>query len=371
MKRKLISIARKLLATGVIPAVKYAAMRLIWWVSFKTKGYDSAAPRVTVVMPVYNVEKYLADCIRSARAQRWANFEIVAVNDGSTDSSAKILDRFSKSTPELFVVTQANAGLGAARNAGIAAIENTDYLMFLDSDDLLPAGAIERYVAAAQASSAKLVVGKTVCFYGARYFDRTSTASFYKAGNRSQISLNEAPEFLGDATSWNKLYDFAFWQQHGFKFPTGVNYEDMTLVATAYLAAGKFDVLAEPAYFWRVRAEGESLSKRTAELKSLQDRLLSIEQINKILLRAIEKGLIENQVRESWLTRIISMDLQLFVAAVATTEPAFFAELNSRASAVLAGAPESVWASATGKNRNAVWAAVNGNREQTIKLIAS
>ncbi len=370
MKNSLIAIARKLLASGLIPGVHYAALRLIWWFSFKTKAYDSSQPRVTIVMPVYNVEKYLADCIRSARAQRHGNFEIIAINDGATDSSARILEKFAAKTPELFIVTQDNQGLGAARNAGLDAIENTEFVLFLDSDDLLPMGAIERFVAQAQHTGASLVVGKAVCFYGSRYFDRTSTAELFKTP-QSQISVDDLPQILGDATSWNKLYRYEFWRNNKLRFPVGVSYEDMTLVVTAYLAAGKFDLLAEPAYFWRVRAEGESLSKRTAELKSLQDRLLSIEQINRILLRAIEKGLITALVREVWLTRIISLDLQLFAPALAVADQVFFDEFQARASAVLADAEPSVWAASTGEHRAAVWAAVHGTRQQTLKVLSA
>ena len=368
MKNSLIKFARKMLAAGVIPGVHYAVLRLIWWISFKTKAYDASQPRVTIVMPVYNVEKYLADCIRSARAQRHGNFEIIAVNDGSTDSSAQILEKFAASTPELFIVTQDNQGLGAARNAGLDAIENTEFVMFLDSDDLLPMGAIERFVAQAQKTAADLVAGKTVCFYGSRYFDRTSTAALYKS-DREQVSVNDVPEILGDATSWNKLYRYEFWQNTKLRYPVGVSYEDMTLVVTAYLAAGKFDLLAEPAYFWRVRAEGESLSKRTAELKSLQDRLLSIEQINRILLRAIDKGLIGSAVRDTWLTRIISLDLQLFAPAFEQADQAFFEEFKGRASAVLAEADASVWAASTGEYRAVVWASIHGSRSQAIKVL--
>ena len=356
---------RKLLASGLLPGIYYGLARLVWWLSFRTRTTDENQPKVTIVVPVYNVEKYLADCLRSIRAQHYKNFEIIAVNDGSTDGSAELLQRFAATTPNLRIVSQHNQGLGAARNAGVAAITNTDYLLFADSDDLLPLGAIANYVRRAKRTGSKLVVGKTVCFYGMRFFARTSTAKFF-AKDLDKTSLNDHPEFLGDATSWNKLYDFAFWQEHKFAFPTGVAYEDMTLVCTAYLAAGEFDVISAPSYFWRVRAEGESLSKRTRELKSLQDRLLSIEQIDRILKRAIEKGLINKSVHDSYLTRVISMDLQLFVPAIPETEAEFFDELKNRMSKVLSGADESIWASATGKYRAAVWAAIHGNREQTI-----
>lgn len=362
-------LAQRLLAVGPIPALKYEFMRLIWWASWRTKRFNAAKPKVTIVVPVYNVESYVLDCLRSARAQRWPNLEIIAVNDGSTDISPELIAALAETTSELRIINQENQGLGAARNAGLAAIEDTDYVMFLDSDDLLPVGAVSRLVKSAERSGSPLVVGKTVCFYGARYFDRTSTSAFF-AKNRVATNLNKNPELLGDATSWNKLYNWQFWQQHKFVFPTGVAYEDMTLVATAYLAAKQFDVLARPVYFWRVRAEGESLSKRTTELKSLSDRLLSIEQINRILLRAIEKGLVETHVRESWQTRIISMDLQLFVAEINRTDSQFFDTLKARAGTVLMDAPESVWANATGKYRKAVWAALHGSRDQTLQILA-
>lgn len=361
---------RKILGSGVLPTAYYLLMRLIWWALFKLRKHDEAAPKVTVVVPVFNVEKFLADCLRSVRSQGYANFEIIAVNDGATDGSAEILQRFAAKTPNLRIVTQHNQGLGAARNSGVRAISQTDYLMFLDSDDLLPLGAIARFVKQAKLTRSKLVVGKAVCFYGVRYFDRTSTARFFKK-DISQTDLNHNPEFLGDATSWNKLYDFNFWQEHKFAFPVGVWFEDMTLVCTAYLASEKFDVLRAKSYFWRVRAEGESISKRTKELKSLQDRLLSIEQIHKILSRAIDKGLIENHVLDSYLGRVISMDLQLYVLAIAETDDVFFDEFKSRASAILATANDSIWATATGKHRAAVWAAIHGTREQTIKQLQS
>ena len=366
VKNKLISKLRKALGGGLLPGAYYAMMRLLWLALFKLRKADSSAPKVTLVVPVYNVEKFLADCLRSARAQSYSNFEIIAVNDGATDRSAEILQNFSAKTPNLRIVTQHNQGLGAARNSGVAAASaDTEFLMFLDSDDLLPIGAIKRFVEQALETESKLVVGKAVCFYGVRYFDRTSTAKFFKK-NLSQVTLDQHPEFLGDATSWNKLYAFDFWKQHNFAFPVGVWFEDMTLVSTAYLAAGKFDVLKTKSYFWRVRAEGESISKRTKELKSLQDRLLSIEQINKILGRAIEKGLIGDHVLESYLGRVISMDLQLYVPAIAETDDEFFNELKTRAGKVLKQADETVWAKATGKHRAAVWAAIHGTREQTL-----
>ncbi len=361
-------IARKILAAGPVPGVKYAWLRMVWWVRFRSTWRASHLPKVSIIIPVYNVERFLADCLRSARAQNWPNLELVVVNDGATDNSAAIIDRFMYRTRFMRVVTQENAGLGAARNAGLARVEDSDYVMFLDSDDLLPLGAVRRMVKQAESSGSPLVVGKAVCFYGARYFDRTSTASFFKE-DHTGISVNDLPEILGDATSWNKLYNWQFWQDNKLKFPVGVAYEDMTLVVTAYLAAKQFDVMRKASYFWRVRAEGESLSKRRTELKSLQDRLLSMEQIDRILRMSVERGFINPEVHMTWLSRIISLDLPLFVESIPVTDQEFFDELHKRSAKLLKDAPEQVWTLATGKYRKAVWAAVHGNREQTLKQL--
>jgi hypothetical protein len=88
-------------------------------------------------------------------------------------------------------------------------------------------------------------------------------------------------------------------------------------------------------------------------------------------MRAHEKGLIERHVVDSHLIRVISMDLQLYTAALAETDEQFFNEFKTRAGKVLKSADERVWAAATGKHRSIVWAAINGSREQTLKLLAA
>ena len=95
MRSKLIAIARRLLAAGLIPSLKYGALRLLWKLSYQARETDETAPKVTLILPVYNVEEFLSDCLLSIRAQRWPNLEVIAVNDGSTDSSLEILERFA------------------------------------------------------------------------------------------------------------------------------------------------------------------------------------------------------------------------------------------------------------------------------------
>ena len=368
MRSRLVSVARKMLATGPIPGVKYGVLRLLWKLSYQARQTDETAPKVTLILPVYNVEDYLEDCLLSIRAQRWPNLEIIAVNDGSTDSSLEILEQFAESTPYLRIITKENAGLGAARNTGLDAIEHTDYVMFADSDDLLPVGSIERFVRQAEASGNPLVVGKTVCFYGARYFDRASSAVLFETDSES-ATVDEFPEVLGDVTAWNKLFDWTFWKTYKFRFPEGVAYEDMALMASAYLAAGQFDLISARSYFWRVRAEGQSLSQRKTELKSLKDRFHAITLVDKYVRAAVAKGLVQPSVQTSYLRHMIALDFELFAPELARADEDFFAAYKASANALLSEATGEDWAASNGKYRKVVWAAMHGSREQTLKIL--
>ena len=368
MRSKLISVARKLLAKGLIPGLKYGALRLMWKLSFQARQTDETAPKVTLILPVYNVEDYLEDCLLSIRAQRWPNLEIIAVNDGSTDSSLEILEQYAASTPFLRVITKVNGGLGAARNTGLDAIENTDYVMFADSDDLLPLGSIERFVRQAEASGNPLVVGKTFCFYGARYFERASSSVLFESDSES-ATVDEFPEVLGDVTAWNKLFSWSFWQQYKLRFPEGVAYEDMALMASAYLAAGQFDLISGRSYYWRVRAEGQSLSQRKTELKSLKDRLHAITLIDKYVRAAVGKGLIQAEVQRAYLRHMIALDFELFAPELDRADEEFFSTYKASANQLLSEATGEDWAASTGKYRKVIWAAMHGSREQTLKVL--
>ena len=89
---------------------------------------------ISIIVPVYNVEKYLNECIDSIIAQTYSNIEIILVNDGSTDASGKICDEYAEKDGRIKVIHQVNAGLSAARNAGMA-VATGEYLYFVDSDD--------------------------------------------------------------------------------------------------------------------------------------------------------------------------------------------------------------------------------------------
>ena len=100
-------------------------------------------PAISVIMPVYNAQRYLGETIASLQAQTFADFEVICVDDGSTDDSMAILDQVIAQDPRFRVVNQENAGAGAARNKGFTHARG-EYAIFLDSDDLFSPKLLEK-----------------------------------------------------------------------------------------------------------------------------------------------------------------------------------------------------------------------------------
>ncbi len=137
-------------------------------------------PSVSIIVPVYNVEKYLVECLDSLLGQTMQNFEIICIDDGSTDRSADILRRYASQDRRITVLTQENAGVSAARNAGIKRAQG-DYLYFMDSDDVLSKNALETLWNCIEATCADLVVFGMNDIYGASYdpwFEETASPHF-------------------------------------------------------------------------------------------------------------------------------------------------------------------------------------------------
>ena len=99
-------------------------------------------PLITVIVPVYNVEKYLRECIDSILAQTYPNVELILVDDGSKDNSGKICDEYATTNPNVIVIHSKNGGLSAARNKGLDKARG-EFIMFVDSDDFIDSNTID------------------------------------------------------------------------------------------------------------------------------------------------------------------------------------------------------------------------------------
>ncbi len=211
-------------------------------------------PRISVVVPVYDVEAYLAACLQSIARQSERDLEVIVVDDGSSDASRAIAERFAERDPRFRVVAQPNGGLGSARNTGVAHAGG-EFLAFVDGDDVVADDAYRRLLGSLDRTGSDLATGNVQRLTR----QGTSQAQFLArtfARSRERTHVTRMRSLLADRTAWNKLYRRSFWDAHGFRFPEGVVHEDIPVTLPAHLAADRVDVLAAPVYQWRLREDG-------------------------------------------------------------------------------------------------------------------
>jgi len=236
------------------------------------------SPAVSVVVPVYDVEDYLEEALRSVLDQSLADIEVICVDDGSTDGSAAILDRLAEADGRLRVIRQENRGLGAARNAGARAARG-DRLYFFDSDDLLAPGALTRLVEVAAGTQADIVYFDAAAFTEDPELEpEAARMSGYYRRSGSYPGAAPGPELFRDMQAegdWRpsaclQLFDRAWYELSGLAFPEGVLHEDNLFSVQAALAARRAAHVPEPLFQRRMRPGSiTTTAKSIAHLRGL------------------------------------------------------------------------------------------------------
>jgi len=238
------------------------------------------APRLSVVVPIYNVERYLQECLDSLAAQTFDDFECVMVDDGSTDSSAAIAEAYAAKDSRFRLVSQQNQGLGAARNTGCRHLsDGTEYLAFVDSDDTLPPGAYKLMIATLDETGSDFCTGKALRLRVAGLFPSHAHGKPFSE-TRLKTHITEIPSLVTDRTAWNKVYRREFFDRAGILYPEGILYEDAPVSVPHHFLADSVDVLSEPIYHWRMREDGDrSITQQKTDPRGLIDRVRSMELV--------------------------------------------------------------------------------------------
>jgi CDP-glycerol glycerophosphotransferase len=251
-------------------------------------------PSISVVVPIYNVEAYLPECLESLLAQTVDDLEVVMVDDGSTDGSAAIAERYADLDGRLRLVRQANHGLGHARNTGVAAAHG-DYLAFADSDDVVPRDAYARLLASLERTGSDFAAGNVLRFTDERVFPaQWLRKTFLRTRRRTHVTRFRW--LLSDRMAQNKLWRRSFWDDHGLRFPEGCLHEDIPVTVPAHGLARSVDVLAAPVYLYR-RREG-SITQRRADVRTLLDRATAVERARALLPEATRRWYDESVLEE-------------------------------------------------------------------------
>lgn len=238
-------------------------------------------PKLSVVIPFYGVEDYLEACLVSVRDQLLHDVEVILVDDGSRDGSRAIAQGFVDEDARFLLVTQENAGLGPARNAG-AAHATGEYLTFLDSDDLLTARGYWTLVTTLEATGSDFAAGNALRFTDAAGTYQSWTHALPFATPARRTTLAERPDLIRDRMVWNKVYRRSFWERGDFAFPP-IRYEDYPVTLRAYLEARSVDIVDEHVYLWRDRESGTSITQQTGDARNAAERFESARLVMDVL----------------------------------------------------------------------------------------
>lgn len=274
-------------------------------------------PLVSVIIPVRDAGRYLHPCLCSVRRQTHTDLQIICVDDGSSDQSAAVLARHADDDLRVQVISQARAGPGGARNAGLVHAVG-DFLLFVDADDLLPPEAVEIHLNALRSSRSDFSTGRVLRRSGSY---RWPSAQHDSGPTRPApgTHLFGEPGLLFDTTSWNKLFRRDYWAAHRYAFPERVVFEDVALMIEAHCRASAVEVLADVVYEWRRRDDGTaSITMRRSDPDVLRDRVDSLRRVRRVL-----GELAPPSVRRAAEVKFLRHDLGSYLRDLEDMEPEF------------------------------------------------
>lgn len=240
-----------------------------------------AKPLLSVVIPVYDLESCLEECLDSLAAQSFQDFEVICIDDGSTDGSPAILKRYQQQDKRFKVFTQNNQGPALARNAGIEKAHG-EFLMILDSDDLYLPSFFSTMIDRAQATGADVVVCRS-CEYDDRTHKKTPAQWTIRQQYIPSFDPFTVPDLKGCLFAaimgwpWDKLYRTSYIQDHGFTFPDMRNSEDMVFVYRTLMHAQRISVVDEVLIEHRMNREGSVSRSREAHPRCFYEGIVTLK----------------------------------------------------------------------------------------------
>ncbi len=235
---------------------------------------------ISVIVPIYNVEKYLTECIESIINQTYKNIEILLINDGSTDNSGRICDEYSKKDERIKVIYKENGGLSEARNYGID-IANGEYIAFVDSDDYISDMFIENLY--------KAIIENNTEVSQCNFTKVTDTnEEIEKRGYNDKIKIKSGYEMIKDLytnhweniVAWNKLYSKKLFEN--LRYPVGKIHEDEFTIYKILYVTKSVAIVEENLYKYRQNVNSimgtQFKLQRLDILKAFEERIKFFEQ---------------------------------------------------------------------------------------------
>lgn len=232
--------------------------------------------KVSVVIPVYNVEKYLERCLDSLLSQTLEDIEIICINDGSTDKSLDILHKYAEKDERITVINQKNKGMSYSRNKGLE-VATGEYVGFVDSDDYIDKDYYEKLYSVATSYDADIACANII-----RENERKKKILLNYDNDRvyenakEKLEVSCIPEYC---FVWNKIYHRENLIQSGCKFVDGLFYEDVLYTPQVILSLGRLVTVKDVFYHYWKRANSVI---KTENDKIRADKLFVINELNKV-----------------------------------------------------------------------------------------
>jgi len=252
------------------------------------RGNNMRETQVSIIVPVYNVEPYLRQCLDSVLGQTFKNFEVLLVNDGSSDSSGDICREYVEKDSRFHYFEKENGGLSDARNYGIERAQG-EYLTFIDSDDFVNEKHLENLFLASRLTNADITIGGFSRFENGTfwlyqdYFSSDSLVSFTSAQAIQHLdSMFDVP-FLNFSTAWGKLFKRELFSE--LRFPYGKYAEDQFIIWKLYLKARSIYTFNVDSYVYRINKNGLSSVfslKHLDYIEALEERIKSTKDLEGI-----------------------------------------------------------------------------------------
>jgi glycosyltransferase involved in cell wall biosynthesis len=214
--------------------------------------------KVSVIVPVYNVEQYLRQCLDSITGQTLKDIEIICVNDGSPDNCGAILDEYAAKDERVKIITQKNQGLACSRNNGMLAAAG-EYVGFVDSDDWIDSDFCEKLYDAAKREDADIAGGDVMYWESEanQYGGYISWWTHHAGNTLVDDDMSARRDLIFACGCWYKIYRTRFLRENNFQFPAGKVYEDFPFTFATTASANKIVLDRTTNYYYRQR--GNSL----------------------------------------------------------------------------------------------------------------
>lgn len=219
---------------------------------------------ISVIVPVYNTEKYLDCCIQSILAQTYTDFELLLIDDGSTDSSGAICDKYAEQDARVRVFHKENGGASAARNLGLDNAQG-EWVTFCDSDDWLDSDLYEKMCKSAENERSEMVVsGVKIDEKGKSIWTLQCPRDYVNKESLANLRMIEGPIF---SSIWNKLIKREFLDRHNIRFDARLQmWDDLWIILRLRFYAPKISIVGDSFYHYRM-TESPSITKSSISNK--------------------------------------------------------------------------------------------------------